>query len=519
MSRRCVPKSAVRLGELLKGIDGLDTNKADLSANIRSVTNDSRKVVPGSLFIALRGTATDGHRFAPSAVSNGAVCIVHQDPLTTPEGVSRVHAADTVPLYPLLAARIAGEPSRKLRVIGVTGTNGKTSVTIMLDSILRAAGRRCAILGTLGFRPPLSAEAPDTLGFVGRGLTTPDASDLQNLLAACVLDEAECIAMEVSSHALVQRRVDYVNYRGRLFTNLTQDHLDYHQTMEEYARAKLSFFTKQELGRADYAVVNWDDALGSRIAGAAECSVLRYSMSGGVELAARIQRQDLGGIQCRMSYAGMKVAEAPPTAREPFELLLESPLIGSYNISNMMAAAGAAILDGVEPDAVRSGLTRVQRIPGRLERVANERGIHVFVDYAHTPDALVNVLTTVRQATGGGTRVICVFGCGGDRDRDKRPKMGLAAAAGADVLVVTSDNPRSENPLAIITGILAGIPHEAESRCIVEPDRREAIGLALKLARKGDVVLIAGKGHEDYQIFADRTEHFSDGEVAHDFLH
>jgi UDP-N-acetylmuramoyl-L-alanyl-D-glutamate--2,6-diaminopimelate ligase len=507
----------VRLGELLKGIDGLDTGKADLNAHIRSVTNDSRKAGPGSLFVALKGTATDGHLFAPAAVSNGAVCIVHQDPLTTPEGVSRVHAVDTGPLYALLAARIAGEPSRKLRVIGVTGTNGKTSVTIMLDSILRAAGRRCAILGTLGFRPPLAANAPDTLSFVGRGLTTPDAADLQNLLAACVLDEAECVAMEVSSHALVQRRVDHVHYRGRLFTNLTQDHLDYHHTMEKYAEAKLNFFTRPELGRADYAVANWDDALGSRIAAEADCTVLRYGMSGGVELTARIQRQNLEGIQCRLSYNGLKAADAPPSAREPFEVLLESPLIGSYNISNMMAAAGGAVMEGVEPDAIRTGLMRVKRIPGRLERVPNKHGVHVLVDYAHTPDALAKVLATIRQAAGAGTRIICVFGCGGDRDRDKRPKMGLAAA-GADILVVTSDNPRSENPLAIITGILGGIPHEAESRCIVEPDRREAIGLARELAHSGDVVLIAGKGHEDYQIFADRTERFSDVEVARELL-
>jgi len=509
----------VRLRELLKGISGLDTSKADLNAEIRSVTNDSRRVAPGSLFVALKGTATDGHRFVKSAISNGACCVVCQDRIEVPENVSCVCAADTAALYPQLVARMAGDPSSRLRVIGVTGTNGKTSVTIMLDSIMRVAERRSAILGTLGFRPPLAVEEDDAVGFIGRGLTTPDAADLQGLLAACVAEQADYVIMEVSSHALVQRRVDHVHYRGRLFTNITQDHLDYHHSMEEYAEAKLSFFTRPELGTPDYAVVNRDDALCPRIVEAVDCPVLLYSMSPGADLTARVTKHNLDRVQCRLSFSGLKGVDAGPFESEPFELLLESPLIGSYNVANMMAAAGSALLEGAGPDAIRTGLMRVKRIPGRLERVPNERGIHVFVDYAHTPDALTKVFATIRQAAEKGTRILCVFGCGGDRDRDKRPRMGLAVSAGADTLVVTSDNPRSEDPMGIIGDILAGIPPEAESRRIVEPDRRLAIGLALELAQPGDVVLIAGKGHEDYQVFADRTEHFSDVEVARELLH
>jgi UDP-N-acetylmuramyl-tripeptide synthetase len=322
--------------------------------------------------------------------------------------------------------------------------------------------------------------------------------------------------MEVSSHALDQRRVDSVHFRGRIFTNLTPEHLDYHGTMENYAKVKSGFFEHSEFGAAEYAVVNVDDELGQEILSAAEFPALSYGFGEAASLTARVTGRDLNGIECELFFRDGNDAGWPDAVTE-FKTTIRSPLMGRYNVLNILAAAGAALMENVGAAEVAAGLEGVRAIPGRLERVENPRGLHVFVDYAHTPDALSNVLQTVREVAAGA-RIICVFGCGGDRDREKRPLMGQTVSAMTDYIIVTNDNPRSESPRQIIDEILAGIPDEARTRCTVEPDRRRAIETALSTGKAGDIVLIAGKGHEDYQIFADRTEHFSDAEVAREFL-
>jgi len=506
----------MKLSELLAGIEFSELADADESLEIEAVTSDSRRVKPGTMFVAMPGTTTDGHRFVDDALRNGAACLVHEKPVEVPPGTCHLRVPDARRLYPLLAARLAGHPSEKLRVIGVTGTNGKTSVTLLVDSILRAAGHRSCVLGTLGARLPLTAEQPDPLAFTGRGLTTPDAADLQSTIGSCVQLGATHLVMEVSSHSLDQRRVDSVHFRGRIFTNLTPEHLDYHVTMENYARVKLSLFERGEFGIPEYAVVNADDELGREILRTVEFPVLSYGFGETTSLSARITRRDLNGIECELFFRDGNGAGWPEAVTN-FKATIRSPLIGRYNVTNILAAAGAALMENVSAEDIAAGVESVRAIPGRLERVENAGGLHVFVDYAHTPDALSNVLQTIREAAASA-RIICVFGCGGDRDREKRPLMGQTVATAADAVFVTTDNPRSEEPQQIIDEILAGIPDKARARCTVEPDRRRAIEAALSAADAGDIVLIAGKGHEDYQIFADRTEHFSDVDVAREFL-
>jgi UDP-N-acetylmuramoyl-L-alanyl-D-glutamate--2,6-diaminopimelate ligase len=413
-----------------------------------------------------------------------------------------------------LAARIAGMPSERLRVIGVTGTNGKTSFTLLVDSILRAAGLSPAVLGTLGARLPLHGELTDSLGFTGRGLTTPDAADLQKVIFHCLELGATHLVMEASSHAIDQRRMDYVHFRGRAFTNLTQDHLDYHRTMAEYAAVKQEFFTRAEFGAPEYAVLNTDTEFCKSLLPSIPYPILSYGLSNDAALTAHIMSQNLDGTKVELYLRD--TADKPATL-QTFRCVAETPLIGRFNTYNILAAAGAALMEGVGAEAISAGIAASTLIPGRLQRVANRRGMHVFVDYAHTPDALTNVLTAVREVSGNA-RIICVFGCGGDRDQAKRPLMGRAVAQLADFMILTNDNPRSEDPQAIIEGILVGLPAEGFPPRLVEPDRRMAIQAALAEARPGDVVLIAGKGHEDYQIFSDRTEHFSDVETVRELM-
>jgi UDP-N-acetylmuramoyl-L-alanyl-D-glutamate--2,6-diaminopimelate ligase len=513
----------MRLAEILQGIEFTELLGGDENLEIASVTNDSRHVVPGTMFVALGGTKVDGHHFVDDAMKHGAACIVHEKTIEIPHGTCHVRVDDTRKVYPLLAARIAGMPSEELRVIGVTGTNGKTSTTLLTDAILRAAGYSPAVLGTLGARLPLDrlgtmlplgGGRSDTLAFTGRGLTTPDAADLQATIRQCIELGATHLIMEASSHAIDQRRMDYVHFRGRVFTNLTQDHLDYHRTMEEYAAVKRGLFTRAEFGTPEYAVLNADTEFGASLLPELPYPVLTYGLRMGAALTAHIISQTLAGTKAELFLSrDVKVSQT----LQAFQCIVETPLIGRFNIYNILASAGAALMEGTGAETIAAGVAALKVIPGRLQRVENSRGIHVFVDYAHTPDALANVLTALREVAGG-SRIICVFGCGGDRDRSKRPLMGQAVARLADAMVITNDNPRSEAPLSIIADILAGLPPAGTQERLVEPDRGLAIQAALAQAMEGDAVLIAGKGHEDYQIFADRTEHFSDVETARALL-
>lgn len=470
---------------LLDEIDVLDTAGDPSSVVVRGVAFDSRMVEPGDLFFCLPGTVTDGRIHAPEALARGAVGVVSEEPLPELAGspavrvlVSRGRAR---PSMARVAAAFWGHPSRELVVGGVTGTNGKTTVAHLLGAALEAGGHRTTVIGTLtGSR------------------TTPEAPDLQRLLAAARAHGGAgggAVAMEVSSHALAQSRVDGIHFDVAVFTNLSHEHLDYHGTMEEYFSVKASLFTPE---RAVRGVVDAEDPWGRRLLAAARIPMVavRRGDATAVELAPG---------RSSFTWRGRRVSLA---------------LTGAVNVRNAVLAAEAAVALGLSPEEVAAGLAAAPPVPGRLETVvaAGPTGppFTVLVDYAHTPAGLDVALGEARRLVGPGGRVIVVFGCGGDRDRSKRPAMGAAARRGADLVVVTSDNPRSEDPGAIIQEVLAGMPERAPDGggAVVEPDRREAVGRAVRAARPGDVVLIAGKGHERAQIVGDRAYPFDDREVA-----
>ena len=493
----------MQLEQLLDGVNVLEMANVFGDTEVNSITNNSQSVNPGCVFVAVEGEKLDGHDFISSAIDNGATLIVHSRALEPGFVGSFVRVKDTRAVYAELCAKLAGYPSQELRVIGVTGTNGKTSTALITAHLLEQAGYRPAVLGTLGLRKPGRVE------FSSRGLTTPDASIIQETLRDLVDEGTTHLLMEVSSHALVQHRVDGIHFAGGVFTNLTQDHYDYHGTAKAYKEAKALLFTKHLAHSAGYAVLNFDDETGREYA----------SMFGGIKVTYG------SSMECNLVVSSLELLPDslklelvikngvwPSELRKGVnQLELSAPLAGRFNAANCLAAIGTALLEGLTAEQVRQGLATFPGVPGRLQRVPNPVGVRVYVDYAHTPDAVINVLTTLQEAKPETSRIVTVIGCGGDRDSDKRPKMGYAAQRFSDIVVVTSDNPRTEDPNTIIEEILMGIK-PGESRVETEPDRRKAIRLALSLAEPGDIVLVAGKGHEDYQIFADHTAYFNDVE-------
>ncbi len=463
------------LERLVGGIDVLQARGDFGAVAITGVTHRSEDVRPGSLFCCLRGRRTDGHDFAAGAVARGAAALLCERLVAgVGPSVAQAVVADARAAMAPVAAELFGHPSRRLAVVGVTGTNGKTTVTHLLEAVLAAAGRSCAVIGTLSGRH-----------------TTPEAPDLQRELAERAAGGADTVALEVSSHALCQHRVDATWFEVVAFTNLSQDHLDYHGDMESYFAAKASLFDR---GRAALGVVNVGDPWGRRLARSTGLAVRPFSLDDAVGLS-------FAGGAARFSWNG-----APVRLR----------LGGTFNVVNALAAAATARELGVTAGTVAEGLSSVESVPGRFERIDGGGPVAVIVDYAHTPAGLEHVLPAARaMAASDGGRVIVVFGAGGDRDHAKRPLMGEAAARLADVAVLTSDNPRSEDPLAIIAEVRAG----AASAVVVEPDRRAAIALALGTARPGDVVVIAGKGHETGQTLAGgRVVPFDDRAVAREEL-
>ncbi len=462
---------------------------------VEGLTDDSRQVTRGACFVAVSGTVRDGATFIDAAIEAGACAIVVDADSQTAirDGVAVVRVANAREALAKLAAAYYGLRGGEafLPLVGVTGTNGKTTVTWLIRSILRAAGHRPALLGTIEY---------DLLrGQSAAPLTTPGAIALCQHLATARDAGASHAVFEVSSHALEQRRCDGLTFAAGVFTNLTQDHLDYHQTMEAYAAAKRRLF--EMLSPTAHAVINADDAHAAYFAGASGAPVTMF----GIQSKSADVRCDIA----RMDRSGMTLSVLCRSAS--YEI--RSPLVGKHNASNLLAAAATAEALGVSVDAIRTGLESVSGVRGRLERVEPDGWpFSVMVDYAHTDDALRNVLTAIRPLTPG--RVICVFGCGGDRDRTKRPRMAAVVGDLADVAVVTSDNSRMEDPEEIIREILPGFPRGKGCRVVVESDRREAIGLAIAEARAGDSVLIAGKGHEDYQLVGGRVLHFDDVEEA-----
>ena len=495
----------MRIDELIEVLEVLDIRELDADAEVHMVTSDSREVRPGAVFVAIAGEKVDGHEFIADALRAGASLIVQSRPLEPDKLGGFVRVADSRSAYSQLCARIAGYPSQRLRVIGVTGTNGKTSTTLLIRHLLNFGGNRAAALGTLGLM------RPDSESFEERGLTTPDAGKLQQLMRELVDEGATHLVMEVSSHALVQHRVDGIEFTAGVFTNLSQDHLDYHETMAQYREAKALLFLEHLTASGGYAVINADDEAGRNIAERFSGLKAIYGTNPKHNLVMRSIQASVNGVAWELV---LKNGVWPDSLDLNVNLArLHSPLAAHYNAYNCTAAAGVALLEGLTLDEVTRGIASFSHVPGRLQRVPNSAGINVYVDYAHTPDALYNVLAALREVREPGSRIITVMGCGGDRDPDKRPKMGRAAQQGSDLLILTSDNPRSEQPQAILDMIEAGLDRSA-APFRREVDRRLAIKQAIREARPGDIVLIAGKGHEDYQIIGSQTIHFSDVEEA-----
>jgi UDP-N-acetylmuramoyl-L-alanyl-D-glutamate--2,6-diaminopimelate ligase len=462
---------------------------------IAGLACDSRHVRPGWLFVAIPGNKLDGAAFIEDAVTRGAVAVVSEQALPSLREVAVIRVPNAREALARLASAFYGDPASRLRLVGVTGTNGKTTVAYMIRDVLESVGQSCGLIGTVEYR----------LGnrVIPASRTTPDSLTLHSYFAQMVQSGCRAAVMEVSSHALDQGRVWGVEFDAAVFTNLTQDHLDYHTTMEAYFEAKRKLFTAVGRGvKPAVAVVNLDDPYGCRLAAdpAIHATILTYGRSPQAQVRAEA---------VKLSAAGSAFRVVTPWGSAAASLRI----LGGYNISNALAALAACGALGLPLPAILQRLAGLTAVPGRLEQVPCRRGFQVFVDYAHTDDALLNVLQTLREITAG--RLIVVFGCGGNRDKTKRPKMGAVAARLADYAVLTSDNPRTEDPLAILGQIRAGLgaaPHE------VVPDRAEAIRRALELASTGDTVLIAGKGHETFQEFDNRVIPFDDRGIVRELL-
>lgn len=462
----------------------------DMDIKIRGLAYDSRRVSGGELFFALRGVREDGRDYIGEAIRNGARAVVCEDILNGDRyPVPCVLVEDARDVLALAASRFFGNPSEALEVVGITGTNGKTTTSHITRSILEAAGLRPGLIGTIsymvgGTRRP----AP---------FTTPEAPEFQALLGEMLDAGCTHVVTEVSSHALAQKRVDHTRFAVTVFTNLTREHLDFHQDMERYFRAKRRLFDELLSG---IAVINADDPFGKRFASSQKGQVITYGIESEADLVARDIQNSLGGLSFRLASGGASHG-------------VESPLVGRINVYNILAAAGASLALGVSWDAILEGVRNAREVEGRFQKVELGQDFLVVVDYAHTEDALGRLVLTAREVTPG--RVITVFGCGGDRDRSKRPAMGAVATELSDLVFITSDNPRSEDPEDIINEITAGV--RAENYLAVT-DRAEAINLAVREAGAGDTVLIAGKGHEDYQDIRGRRIRFSDREIAEDAI-
>lgn len=473
---------------------------------IEGVTSDSRQVKAGTVFVALGGSRTDGHQFLQSASSQGALALVIesdcQNGLTSPDGVPVIAVKSTYKALAEISAVLQGFPGQQLRLVGVTGTNGKTTVTHLIEQMLEDQGNKVGLIGTLGQKTS-KRKAYDSTGH-----TTPMATELQEILHEMKQEENAFVVMEVSSHALDQYRVHGCDFEVAVLTNLTQDHLDYHKTMEQYWQAKALLFSRLTLteDKQRSAVINLDSDYARNFIAVCPQGVTLYTYGiQAPEANVRIENPNY-------SIAGSSFTVITPVGKAEVKLKLG----GQFSVYNALAALASGLALGIPLEACVKSLEKVQGIRGRFEVVSEKP--YVIVDYAHTPDGLENVLNAARVVTPANARLIAVFGCGGDRDATKRPKMGGIAERLADLLVITSDNPRTEDPQQIITDVISGIQRFDSARMIVDADRKQAIHQAIDLAQPDDIIVVAGKGHEDYQILGDRTIHFDDREVVQDYV-
>ena len=487
------------LGELAALVKGARLI-GDKDTVIRDIAHDSRKVGPGTLFVCMVGVHVDGHKFIPQAVEKGAVAILTEKEITAPAGAAVLRVENLKEALETMVPYFHDYPARRMRLIGITGTNGKTTTSYITRAILRKAGYKVGLIGTIQIM------IEDEVLPIHN--TTPDVVELQHTLALMADRGMDYVVMEVSSHALDQNRVAGCEFDTAVFTNLTQDHLDYHKTLENYKLAKARLFDllsdRSNQKQNKTAVVNIDDGAGSTMLEHAACSHITYA----IHKAADLQAQD---IHVHAGGADFTIAGAFGT------MPLQLKITGIFNVYNVMSAVGAALAEHIDPACIRQTLQEFRSVPGRFELVDEGQDFSVIVDYAHTPDGLENILHTARQIAK--KRIITVFGCGGDRDRTKRPIMGHIAAELSDVVIATSDNPRTEDPEFILSQVEAGVRETLGSKQHEKiTDRRTAIFRAVELAEPEDIVVIAGKGHEDYQILKDRTIHFDDKEVAREAI-
>jgi UDP-N-acetylmuramoyl-L-alanyl-D-glutamate--2,6-diaminopimelate ligase len=473
---------------------------------VAGVTNDSRQAKAGIIFVALGGSRTDGHQFLGNAATQGALALVVETDrranLDIPTNVPVISVKNTYKALAELSSALHGFPGKQLRLVGVTGTNGKTTVTHLIEQMLEDQAKKVGLIGTLG-RKTTKQQSYDSTGH-----TTPMATELQEILHEMQQEGNEFVVMEVSSHALEQYRVHGCDFEVAVLTNITQDHLDYHKTMEQYWRAKSLLFSRLDVsgGKKRSAVINLDSDYAREFINVCPKGVELYTYAiNATDANVRIENPNY-------SIAGSSFTVITPVGKAEVKLKLG----GQFSVYNALAALASGLALGIPLEDCVKSIERVPGIRGRFEVVSEKP--YVIVDYAHTPDGLENVLNAARVVTPKDGRLITVFGCGGDRDATKRPKMGRIAEKLADLLVITSDNPRTEDPQQIITDIISGIQRFDSSRMVVDADRKQAIHQAIDMAKPEDIIVVAGKGHEDYQILGDRTIHFDDKEVVQDYV-
>jgi UDP-N-acetylmuramoyl-L-alanyl-D-glutamate--2,6-diaminopimelate ligase len=489
-------RDPVRLVRLLRGVEAIGaTEHGDLG--VAEIAYDSRGVKPGTLFVAIHGEKTDGNKFVPDAIARGAIAIVSEQtrPKSIPAEFPWIKVPDARKGLAYVGANYFGHPAEVLKLVGVTGTNGKTTTSYLVDSILRAAGCEVGLFGTIAYR--LVRETRPAIH------TTPESLDLQNFLAEVVRAGGTHAVLEASSHALALDRLWGCPFAVAIFTNLTRDHLDYHNNFDDYFAAKRRLFEGTGAAAPGAGVINRDDAYGKQLAGLA-ARTLTYGLEPGADITTR---------KPAISISGLEFTCETPVGK----IEVRSPLAGRINVYNILAAIGAGVALDLSREVIAAGIAQLSSVPGRFERIDAGQPFLVVVDYAHTDDALRNLLSTAKELNPDG-RIITLFGCGGDRDRTKRPLMGEAAGRSSDVVVLTSDNPRSEDPLLIINDAIVGV-QRTNAKFLVEPDRERAIEIALDQARPGDIVLLAGKGHETSQVLRDRTIDFDDRQTARRMLH
>jgi UDP-N-acetylmuramoyl-L-alanyl-D-glutamate--2,6-diaminopimelate ligase len=490
-----VPTRNVKLSALLAGVE---TSVSGLvgELEIRQVACDSRKVEPRALFFALHGAKADGNAFIRDAVARGAVAIASEEPApeTMPSGVAWVRVRDARKALAITAANFFGHPANALRLVAVTGTNGKTTTTSLIDAIVKASGSKTGLFGTIAYHTPLREyPAPNT---------TPESVDLHGFLAEIREAGGRYAILEASSHSLAMDRLWTCHFAAAVFTNLTREHMDYHKNFEDYFAAKRRLFEGTGAGVPEVAILNIDDEYGKRLTGLAKRSVT-YGLNSAADLTTR---------KFQLTFSGLSFTAQTPNGK----VQVSSALVGRINVYNILAAIGAAQALDLSNEVIENGIRSLASVSGRFERIDLGQPFFVVVDYAHTDDALENLIRTARELNPKG-RIILLFGCGGWKDRTKRPVMGEAAGRLSDLTILSNDNPKTEDPLKIISDIIVGL-QKANGKYLIEPDREKAIALTMDEARPGDIVLLAGKGHENYQILADRTLEFDDREVARRIL-